>query len=314
MRRALAPFSRRDRDAAHQQQQQAHPGPYYHIEKPFAVSRNMTDETLVGVSAVRTNGNGWNWKAPDLEDNTRYLGPKPNPAAALTINTKNLAPLARAGGAVSPVSQVSRDIDLGSDVSPVSPSFNHAGTLPIQEPSPSPSPTPPSSRPPAPGRGTAISIAGSEARIVRIPPRSSRLPPQMLAPTSTGGEGAPPSGAHWRAARPGSQRTSSGSTELSPRPLAIKRSRPGPPVSMRAVPAPAAAAWAPGSGSNGGYQAYHPSLGSLHQGGGPSRVSYESRASLSGVSVASSDVFSPDSITWPMPPGTPTMTASPGRK
>lgn len=294
MQRALAPFRRRRGEG----EEPPYPGPYYNIEKPGgAAARNMTGETLVGVSVMRAHGpdkraDSWTNRQ---EDDTRYLGPNP----ALAVQTKNLTQLASSGAgagtgagarSISPVSQVSQD--LGSDVSPISPSFNHAGTLPIQEPSPSPVPMPMQSRP---GRGTAISIAGSEARIVRIPPRSSRLPP------TASGEGT--GAGAWRS---GSQRMSSGSTELSPPPLAINRNRTRPPVSMRAVPTPAATL-APNS--NGGYQAYHPSLGNLHQ-GGPSRVSYESRASLSGVSVASSDVFSPDSITWPMPPGTPTTTSS----
>lgn len=344
MQRALAPFRRGDDEPV--------PGPYYNMEKSGPA---MTGETLVGISAMRAQGPdspaaGWmppsrinnNNSATNVhDDNTRYLGP--NPAHGLTVQTSNLAPAAGAG-AVSPVSQVSQD-PPASEVSPISPSFNHSGTLPIQDPSPPslvtvPGPLGAGSRPGATAGtataahgGTAISIAGSEARIVRIPPRSSR---QASSSASGANEGWLPSTQQQQH----QQRFSSGSTELRPPPLAVNRANRKPPVSMRRVPVPAPApvsasrtpAWdisyAGNNGNNGGYQAYHPSVGSNPQqgviggggggvgdGGGPSRLSLGSsrisQRSVSGASVASSDVFSPGSITWPMPPRTPTTSPDP---
>lgn len=347
MQRALAPFRRGGDEPA--------PGPYYNMEKSGPA---MTGETLVGISAMRAQGPNSpapGWVPPSRinnntsttnghDDDTRYLGP--SPAHRLTVQTSNLAP---AAGAVSPVSQVSLDPPT-SEVSPISPSFNHSGTLPIQDPSPPsvvtvPGPLGAGARSGATAGtataargGTAISIAGSEARIVRIPPRSSRLASSSASGANEGSlppAPPPPQQQHHQQ----QQRFSSGSTELRPPPLAVNRANRKPPVSMRRVPVPAPApAMASGTpawdisyaGNNGGYQAYHPSLGRNPQqgvaggggggdgdggGGGPSRLSLGSsrisQRGVSGASVASSDVFSPGSITWPMPPRSPTTSPDP---
>lgn len=309
VQRALAPF-RRDKGPV--------PGPYYDMEKPGAMaSRSMTGETLVGVSAMRAQGPSspaYSWAPPPPHDNdndngndndndnentntntnTRTTrGMSGGNHRLLTVQTSGLSPIP---GSISPVSQISQD--LGSDVSPLSPLSNPTYSLPVQQPSPISSSSAP---------GTAVSVRGSDARIVRIPPRSSRIPPP------TDGQGGVGEGSV--ASARASARDST-SAELRPPPLAIHRGKQQPPVSMRRVPLPG-----PNNTTNGGFTAYHPSMGSRAQGRAqgytPRRTSHGSRASrgsLSGASIASSDVlFTPETMQWPMPPGTPPLSSSDGR-
>ena len=245
MQRVLAPFRRRKTQGD---------GTFYHLEKSEA-TRNMTGDTLVGVSTARTEGPD-RWPAPATHDNHTYRGVDPDHGNNLTVRTNNLGPR-HPRYHVSPVSQASQA--LVSDISPISPS---SPSSPSNHSHPDPSPTTaPLFSPPA-GGGTVMSIAGSEVRVVRIPPRISRA-------TATGSSSGP-----WR---PGSSRTASSVDLRPPSPSSLGEGSIRQ-ASMLSV-------------NNGGYKAYHPSMGMR-----------TSHVSVGGDSIASSGVLSPDSMTWPMPP------------
>lgn len=226
----------------------------------------MTGETLVAVATMRAKGPNSPARSSTPRDNLHERRAKPN---NLSVQTDMLAPLA---GPVSPVSQTSHD--PAPDVSPISSSSSQFHSMPVQQPSPISGP---------PGPGTAISIAGSEARIVRIPPR-----PSKLSASSGGGP--------WR---PDSQQTFA-SADLPP-PLAINRNRPVPARLLTPVAAPVSTAR-----DDGGYVAYHPSIAIVNSNKALAHSSRISHGSLGGLSTASSDVVSPDTMSWPMPPSTPT--------
>ncbi|KAF3762184.1 hypothetical protein M406DRAFT_352638 [Cryphonectria parasitica EP155] len=299
MQRALAPFRKGSRDSS------SHIGPYYHMEKDDGTAPNMTGETLIGTSNMRAMG----------PVGAATTSANPN---NLTVDTNHLQ--GRSVWPVSPISPQSRS--AASDVSPVSPDPT---MFPLQQPSPISNPEP----------GTAISVAGSEARIVSIPARQSRVlgdggsgvggdavpaaewrPPPMRGPPSTRAAVVPSStrGPSRRnpARRPsrssaggrggGSYRHpaqwTDGSEDLRPPPLSINKY----PTMM--------ASHAPVAELNGGYKAYRPMLGSGNAAAARSLTQNRvSHASTGASSIASSDAFSPEA--WPMPPGTPRT--SPGR-
>lgn len=262
MQRALAPFHKRKTEGD---------GPFYHLEKPEA-TRNMTGDTLVGVSTMRARGPDLErWPTPAAPDNSTYRGVETDHGNNLTVKTNSLGPR-HPRYQVSPVSQASQA--LISDISPISPSSPSddssrelaATTAPTSGP---PMSGPPVSGPPA-GGGTAMSIAGSEVRVVRIPPRISRTPATGSNPGA------------WR---PDSSRTAS-SVDLRPPSMSSVGEISIRQASMLSV-------------NNGGYKAYHPSLGMR-----------ASHVSVGGDSIASSGVLMPESMSWPMPPS---HTGSPDR-
>lgn len=217
----------------------------------------MTANTLVGVSAMGAEVPNSRWPSPAAPENT-YRDIESWNTDNLAVNTTNLGPT-RPRYPVSPVSQVSQA--LISDISPITPSSpsSYSTRDPFTVSKPVPAPTTISS---PPEWGTALSIAGSEIRVVRIPPRTSRA-------SATGSS----SGA-WR---PGSSRTMSSLELRPPSPSSLGGS------SLRQTSALDA--------DSGGYTAYHPSLGKRG-----------SNVSVGGNSVASNETLSPDSISWPMPP------------
>lgn len=318
MARILAPFR-------HETDEEPDPtGPYQNIEKsaaPGMTHPNMTGETLVGVSTMRAKGpNSWgpgsaaaavapaaaNYHHQNLAQarnrDEKYENPRASP---LTVNTRNLTP-ATDDSAISPMSTPSHHrhpaaaTAATADISPMTAS-------PVYRPSSRTSPfhtlsPPPIASPPEPG--TAIKVAGSEARIVRIPPRSSRAtvssigsssgasrrPGSSRDPVSTHEVGDPSSTPSW------AENSSYKYTQQQAIVLPLY-ARPGPTAD-------------PNSGL--GYRPYHPSLGEIagsRRSRGHYRMSSQNRGSVaSGASIASSDVILPDAITWPMPPGTPTTT------
>lgn len=271
--------------------------PYQDIEKSHAgMAPNMTSETLLDVTTIRDTPPS----SSQPIGSTRAGGC--SAGSHLIVDTEYLGPAA--ASSVSPVSPVS---DLGPEVSPVSSASTRSHTFPTQQPF---------TMSKTLGSHRAVSMAGSEARIVSIPPRPSRAlkggiqpgpsrqarprdPSRSLVsggPTTTArafkseavgrGNWQSPSQATW------------GPAELRPPPLSIKRSKPTPLWSQGASK-PA------GTMENAGYRPYRPSTSRQ-----PQRVS---QGSTSGASIASSDVFSlTDAISWPKPPRTPT--ASPDRR
>lgn len=269
MQRALAPFKK------NRTSRDSHIGPYYSVEKGESATRNMTGETLV------TTKNA--------------MVPKPLPAVPekhptnLTVDTNYQGPRS-----VSPVSPDSRE--PAPDVSPVSPEPSYAF---------------PPRQPPLianPARATAISVAGSEARIVSIPARSSGgsagpgwRPPvnNNNAPRKAGDRG--PGGGRHRPPPRAPPRDLHGPTELRPPPLSMNRTNHAPPV----------ASHAPVAELNGGYKAYNPAVRSAPP---PATVvdsaeNRASRGSLGALSTASSGVLCPEA--WPMPPSTSSVPSTP---
>lgn len=270
--------------------------PYQDMEKSRAgMAPNMTGETLVNVNTMRK-------KAPSssLPTGTVRAGGI-SAGSHLIVDTEYLGPAA--ANSVSPVSSVS---DLGPEVSPVSSASTRSNTFPTQQPL---------TMSQTLGTHRAVSMAGSEARIVSIPPRSSRALKGGVQPGSSRqarprdpSRGPlsenPPTTARFFKSETGSGRNwqspsqaTWGPAELRPPPLSINRSKQTPPWSQSA---PRQA----GNVENAGYRPYRPSMSRQ-----PHRVS---QGSTSGASIASSDVFSlTDAISWPKPPRTPT--ASPDR-
>lgn len=287
MQRILAPFhNRRDMQIR----------PYQNMEKSHVgMAPDMTGETLVGVNTMREAGT-----SGSLPNNsTRAVGT--GVKSHLTLDAGYLGPAT--SEPVSPVSTVS---GLAPEVSPISPAFPWSNDPPLQHPLRSSTVQAPH---------MAVSMAGSEARIVRIPPRSSRTLTGEFPPGSSGDRrpripssvsmSGRPSGqirnytggaGNGGVAMPAQQR-SSASAEFRPPPLSINRSKQTP-LWSKNVSRPA------GDLVNAGYKPYRPLMDRKSQ-----RVS---QASVSDVSIASSDVFSlTDAISWPKPPRTPT--ASPDR-
>lgn len=270
--------------------------PYQDMQKPRAgIAPNMTGETLVDFNTMRKTAPSSSLPTGSIRAGGISAG------SHLIIDTEYLGPAA--ANSVSPVSSVS---DLGLEVSPVSSASTSFNTFPTQQPF---------TMSQTLGTHRAVSMAGSEARIVSIPPRSSRALKGWLQPGSSrqassrdpsrgplygnlpttarafkseagsGGKWQSPSQATW------------GPAELRPPPLSINRSKQNPPWSQ-------SASRQPGTKENAVYRPYRPSMSRQ-----PQRVS---QGSTSGVSIASSDVFSlTDAISWPKPPRTPT--ASPDR-
>ncbi|ROV88455.1 hypothetical protein VMCG_10460 [Cytospora schulzeri] len=242
MQRALAPL--------HKSREEN--GSYYHLEKPEA-THSMTGDTLVGVSTMDAGGPNGRLPSPAAPEHT-YRGIETRNVNNLTVNTTNLGPQ-HSRYPVSPVSQVSQA--LVSDISPITPSSqsNHSTGEPFTVPKPVSVPS---------ERGMAMSIAGSEVRVVRIPPRNSR---------------AAPTGSNSGAWRPGSSQTVSFIEPRPPSPSSMER-RSIRQASMLDV-------------NSRDYKAYHPSLGTSVR-----------EVCVGRDSIASSEVLSPDSISWPMPPST----------
>lgn len=257
--------------------------PYQKMEKTdVGMAPNMTGETLVGVNTMRDTGPSS--RLP--KDSIGAVGQ--NARTRLALDTEYLGP-----AAARSVSPVSTNSELAPEVSPISPASTRPNMLPVQKPVIIST---------APGTHRAVSMAGSEARIVSIPPRSSRALTAGFPPGSFGQRrpgfsrnltGDAGSGGAWRPAR----QETPGSAEFRPPPLSINRSQQTP-------------LWAPKpldpaeDVEHAGYIPYRPSTARQAQ-----RVS---QASVSDASIASSDVFSlTDAISWPKPPRTPT--ASPDR-
>lgn len=271
--------------------------PYQDMEKSrVGMPPDLTSETLVGISNTREMApNSSMTKVSTRDGGIRAEG-------HLIVDTEYLGPAATSS--VSPVSSVS---DLGPEVSPVSSISTASNILHTQQPLVMSNTL---------GRHRAVSMAGSEARIVIIPARSTRtsaggVPPGQSRQTRPRDPSRGPSsgrplvtsraskseagnGGDWKAPSQGAW----GPAELRPPPLAINRSKQSALWSQN-VSRPAGSTM-----TNAGYRPYHPSMSRQ-----PQRVS---QGSVSGASLASSDVFSlTDEISWPKPPRTPT--ASPDR-
>lgn len=154
------------------------------------------------------------------------------------------------------------------------------------------------------------------------PDRPPSHGPGPMGPISYGGGGG--NGGAWRPPVPGQQ-----SSRQPPRqaPRQPPRQRPmGPSDAVRAPPplsinrSKQAPMWsaqqnatrpAADANNNGGYQPYNPSSGNDWTRGPPLNTNYSNRVSkgsVSGASMASSDVFSlTDAVSWPKPPSTPTV-------
>lgn len=285
MQRILAPFLKNTT------------GPYQNMEKPDGgMAPNMTGGTLVGIKPIRATG-----PAGSLPKNNVGAGGI-NVANHLTLDTEYLGP-----APMRPVSPVSPASDLAPEVSPVSSASRRSNSVPPQQNFTASN---------TPGSHRVISMTGSEARIVSIPPRSSRTltggtPPGLSRGVRPPGSsrdlvyGKPPGssrnptggGSDGRAWRPLRQETS-GLKDLRPLPLSINRSRQLPVWSQTAP-------YSAGEVNNAGYKPYYPSMARQPM----QRVS---QGSVSDASIASSDAFSlTDAISWPKPPRTPT--ASPDR-
>lgn len=271
--------------------------PYQDMNKPsVGMPPDMTGETLVGIDNMREI-------APNSSlptSSTRAGGI--SAGGHLIIDAEYLGPAVT--DSVSPVSSVG---DLGPEVSPVSSISTTSNIVHTQQPLVMSTTL---------RRHRAVSMAGSAARIVNIPPRSTRTsaggaPPGLSRqarprdPSRGPSTGRPPitsraskteagNGGHWESSSQGAWARA----ELHPPPLAINRSKQSPTWSQN-VTRPARSTM-----TNAGYRPYHPSMSKQ-----PQRVS---QGSVSGASFASSDVFSlTDAISWPKPPRTPT--ASPDR-
>lgn len=270
--------------------------PYQDMEKSRAgMASNMTGETLVDVNTMRKTAPSSSLPTGSIRAGGISAG------GHLIVDTEYIGPAA--ANSVSPVSSVS---DLGPEVSPVSSASTRSNAFPTQQTS---------TMSQTLGNHRAVSMAGSEARIVSIPPRSSRALKGGTQPGSSRQarprdlsrvplSGNPPttsrafrseagSGGKWRSP----SQAARGPAELRPPPLSINRSKQTSPWSQ-------SASRQAGTMGNAGYRPYRPSMSRQ-----PQRVS---QGSTSGASIASSNVFSlTDAISWPKPPRTPT--ASPDR-
>lgn len=379
MQRILAPFTFKHETDEEEPQQPA--GPYHNLEKSAAVDiaaggsggathaqPNMAEGTLVSAAAVNTmRANGPNSSGPRAaaagaannsdnrqgqRDTSTSIPRKPVNQQSLTVNTRNLTP------ATNPS-------PLG--ISPISPppSYSHQGrtpggtVVPAAEVSPittspvsqrsslraSPFYTlspPPVSAPPEPG--TAIKIAGSEARIVRIPPRSSRA---TMSSVSSGSRPGSSAGAESNNSNNNNSHhyhhTAATTNNYSNKFINSYHQQPAATamvLPLYARPPPADARYQnrypnPGhnNGMGGSYRPYHPSVGEIvrkrsqrnraqqqqqqlqlqqHILQQQQQESVGNRASIaSEASIASSDVMPPDAIAWPMPPRTPTTSPDP---
>lgn len=309
MKRILTPFRHAETDEEPQQPT----GPYQNIEKSVptggaTTQPNMTGETLVAISAMRDQGpNSWDPGAAINNSNQAQnredeATPRPN-HQHLTVNTRDLTPATNP--AISPVSPTSHHyhhaVPAAADISPIttSPASKRSSRAsPFQSLSP-----PPIAAPPEPG--TAIKIAGSEARIVRIPPRSSRATVSSSISSSSGGALRQPRSSAARA--PPVNEFGKQLSSLTPT-AENNYNRYNKYIQQSTIPLPLYAT--PGAsttdvhGTDMGYRPYHPSLGEIAE--SRNRTDYPSsqdRVSVgSGASIASSDVILPDVTAWPMPP------------
>lgn len=297
-------------------------------------------------------------------DTSTSIPRKPVNPQNLTVNTRNLTPATNSAPlSISPVSPPPSYSHLGqhspaggataipvplaaAEISPIT-------TSPVsQRSSLRASPSHPLSPPPVaapPEPGTAIKIAGSEARIVRIPkPRSSRA--TMSSVSSGSRPGSSSAGTetnyhnnhhnyHNAATAPKyNNKFSNSYHEQYPAVTATV-------LPLYARPPPADARYqnyyprrnhSPNSGRGGSYRPYHPSVGEVArqrsqrnrraqqqwqqqpqrtqrpQQQNQQEVGVDKRASVaSEASIASSGVMPPDEIAWPMPPRTPTTSPDP---
>lgn len=271
-------------------------------------THNMTGETLISMNMTTMRAQGpSSWGPPSKASAAGHEHENQHEHSnSVQPNTTSIVtPIARKPlpHPVSPLSSSvsQRELEAASQVSPISAASSGPSATLFGAPKPSSISAPPE-------RGTAISVAGSEAKIVSIPARGSR--PLTGSNGAAGGRAARATPVQSQYQQGPHKRISSDSATLRPAPLSVRRSRGPPPVSLRAqqqlsVNTNVSSVYS--NYSNGGFQAYHPSMGNMAAGLSPASAARRgSVGSLSGVSIASSDVMSPVSMNWPMPPRTPT--------
>lgn len=168
----------------------------------------------------------------------------------------------------------------------------------------------------------AIKIAGSEARIVQIPPRSSRATLSSVG-SGSGGTLARSWSAASRSDSRGSAESRGGDNKYYTQQQQQQQIQPAATVLPLYARPPVVDKIPGNNGMAGGasyYRPYHPSLGDIaiapqqegvrrhydHHHEDDSSSSSRRASNASETSIASSGIILPDAIAWPMPPGTPT--------